>query len=45
MGSGKAQPVNHRHPFLRVLTSAGNHDGIEGFARVNLMQAMIGQQI
>ena len=45
MGSRKAQPVNHRDPFLRVLTSAGNHDGIERFARVYLMQAMIGQQI
>jgi len=45
MGSGKAQPVNHRHPLLRVLTSAGNHDGIEGLARVNLMQTMVGQQI
>ncbi len=41
----KAQPVNHRHPLLRVLTSAGNHDGIEGLARVNLMQTMVGQQI
>lgn len=45
MGSGKAQPVNHRNPFLRVLTSAGNDDRIEGLARVYLMQAMIGQQI
>ena len=45
LGSGKAQPVNHRHPLLRVLTSAGNHDGIEGLARVNLMQTMVGQQI
>ncbi len=47
MRAARRQPVNHRHPLpLRVLTSAGNHDGIEGLARVNLsLQTMVGQQI
>ncbi|VTN09172.1 Uncharacterised protein [Raoultella terrigena] len=43
MGSGKAQPVDHRNAFLRVLTSAGDNDGIEWLARVYLMQAVICQ--
>ena len=45
MRGGKAQPVHHRNAFLCVLASAGDDNGVEGLARVYLVQTMVRQQI
>ena len=45
VGRGKTQPVDNGGTFLLVLPSAGDDDGIERFARIHFVKAVVGKQI
>lgn len=45
MWGGQAQPVDNRNSFLFALSFARNDDGVERLSWIQLVQAVVGQQV